>query len=107
MRPIFASPEFPEVGKPMRFFHLGFIAIDGDDPAVFAALLRAVYNESARERFSHFIVGLHERDPLLPGLEPYAKIPFEARLFCVHFEDGDDAFAALDSRPPYIEPSLL
>lgn len=107
LRRRFGTPALPRPGAPLAFFHLSFIAIDYDDRTVFDALLRRAYNSACGTRYGHFVVGLHERDPLLPSLAPYAKIAFTGRLFCVHFDDGAAAFAGLDSRPPHIETALL
>ena len=64
--------------------------MDGDDLRRFRALLRSLYNDHVGGRHHYFVLGLHERDPLVPALEDYTLTPFAGRLFVVHFEDGEE-----------------
>lgn len=97
----------PRPGGCLPFFHACFIAIDDDNPRVFRALLRRLYNDVLASGCAYFILGLHERDPLRAALEDYALMPFHARLFAVTFADGEPLLHTLDARVPHIEPALL
>jgi len=101
------TPSFPAPGEHVPYFYVSFIAVDRDDVTVFRALLRQLYNDSIRSPFRYAILGLHERDPLLPALEEYSRTPFAGRLFCACFADGERAFRSLDGRVPYVEAATL
>jgi hypothetical protein len=100
-------PRYPAPGEELRSFYASFPAVDDDDQAVFAALLRALYNDRVGRGDHYFVVGLHERDPLVAALDGYALTPFAGRLFAVHFEDGDETWRGLDGRVPYVELAML
>jgi hypothetical protein len=107
MQTLLGAPAYPKPGQYVPFFYVSFIAIDHDDAGVFRALLRHVYNDSVGSSFHYAMVGLHERDPLLPTLKDYSLTPFAGRLFCVCFADGEPAYQALDARVPYVEAATL
>jgi hypothetical protein len=107
MQTLLGAPDFPKPGQYVPFFYLSFIAVDQDDVGVFRALLREVYNDSLGTSFRYAMVGLHERDPLLPILKEYSLTPFAGRLFCVCYADGETAFRNLDDRIPYVEAATL
>ena len=107
MHALLGAPAFPKPGEYVPFFCISFIAIDHDDVNVFRALLRQLYNDALPSRFHYAMVGLHERDPLLPALKQYSLTPFAGRLFAVCFPDGESAFRSLDCRVPYVEASTL
>jgi hypothetical protein len=100
-------PRYPPVGQALRCFYASLIAIDDDALPVFRALLRTLYNDHVGGSYHYFVIGLHERDPLLPALGDYTLTPFAGRLFLVHFEDGEEARRALDARVPYVELAML
>ncbi len=98
---------YPHPGEEVPYVYAGFIAIDHNDPEVFAALLQSACNRAAGNRYLYAILALHERDPLLRVVEDYSRIPFSGRLFCVTFDDGRDLYRALDDRIPYLEAATL
>jgi hypothetical protein len=104
---LLGAPAFPEPGQYVPFFYVSFIAIDHDDAGVFRALLRRVYNDSVGSAFRYAMVGLHERDPLLPALKDYSLTPFAGRLFCVCFADGEPMYQTLEGHVPYVEAATL
>jgi len=104
---LLGAPAFPEPGQYVPFFYVSFIAVDRDDPRIFRALLREVYNDSVGSSFRYAMVGLHERDPLLAVLKDYSLTPFAGRLFCVCYADGEAVFRSLDNRVPYVEAATL
>ncbi len=105
--PVLGAPRFPAPGARLRAFYVAFVAIDGDDLAVFRALLRRLYNEAVESGYGYCLIGLHEGDPLAAALSDYRLSPFRGRLFCVHFEDGEAAYRRLDGRPPHVELAFL
>jgi hypothetical protein len=107
LQTLLGAPSFPEPGQYVPFFYVCFIAVDRDDPGVFRALLRQIYNDSVGSSFRYAMVGLHERDPLLATVKDYSLTPFAGRLFCVCFADGEHRFRTLDGRVPYVEAATL
>jgi len=104
---LFGYPRYPPAGAALRSFYASLVAVDDDDLAAFRALLRSLYNDHVGGPHHYFVIGLHQRDPLLPALEDYALTPFAGRLFLVHFEDGEEAWRGLDGRVPYVELAML
>lgn len=100
-------PPLPAPGRRIEACYGGPWAIDGDDAGVARGLLRQVYNDAFAAGFTYLLVGLHERDPLLPVLEDYARIPFAGHLFAVAFPDQETPFERLDGRVPHIEIATL
>jgi hypothetical protein len=94
-------PPLPNPGTPLPYFYLAFLATDS--VPVFAALMRQVIHDRADGRYSHFVVGLHERDPRVAVLADHPHTPFAGRLFAVTMDGPPD----LDDRVPYIEAALL
>ena len=97
----------PPAGRNLRSFYAAFVAVDDDDVAVFSALLRRIRDDHACGPYQYFVVGLHERDPLMAAIDGFRLTPFHARVFAVHFDDGASAFDALDGRVPYVEAATL
>lgn len=99
-------PVLPSPGKPLNFFYVAFVSTDDVD--AFRILLRCVYNDAAMGKlrshdYTHFVVGLHERDPRAHVLEEYSRTAFAGRLFAVTFDGPPE----LDGRVPYVEAALL
>lgn len=105
--PITGAPRFPKPGEEVPYFYLSFVAVDHDDLQIFRALVRRAYNDAVGTRYLYALVAFHERDPLLPALREYSLTPFSGRLFCVAFEDGEEAYRLLDERIPYVEAATL
>ncbi|MCI0651655.1 MAG: GH3 auxin-responsive promoter family protein [Planctomycetes bacterium] len=97
----------PRPGDCLRSAYASFAAVDGDDVALFRALLRALYNDCVEREDRYLIIALHERDSLRAALCDYSHRPFTARLYSVAFEDGEEARRKLDDRVPYIEAATL
>ncbi|MGH7846160.1 MAG: hypothetical protein ACREQW_13455 [Candidatus Binatia bacterium] len=69
--------------------------------------MRKLYNDHVGGGYDYFVVGLHERDPLLVVLRDFSLTEFSARLFAVHFADGAEPFASLNAAVPHVELALL
>ncbi|NOX97453.1 MAG: hypothetical protein GXO98_05255 [Nitrospirae bacterium] len=104
---IFKYPQLPEPGKHLTFFYVSFIAIDDNDPNIFAALVRALYNDSVDSKYSYMMIGLFQKDPLLSVIKQYASIEYKSRIYVVCWDDGEHVFKTLDGRIPYLEISTL
>lgn len=101
-------PSLPPTGTRLHYGHASHLAIDQDDPQIFASLLRAIYNETARRGFNYFILGLSDANPLRPVLsKSYLHITYPSQLYLMAWEDGLDAIAQVDGRIPGIEIAIL
>ena len=101
-------PYLPEVGSLFPYCYASHLAVDGDDPRIFAGLLRAVYNECARRGFNYFMIGLSESNLLRQVLvRSYLHIPYRSQIYLLAWEDGLQAAAWVDSRVPGLEIAVL
>jgi len=94
-------PPLPPPGEALKFFYATFVSTDDVD--AYRCLLRHVYNDALGRGFTHFVTGLHERDPRLTAFEEYSRTSFAGRLFGVTMEGPPQ----LDDRVPYVEAALL
>jgi hypothetical protein len=100
-------PGLPSPGEPLRYLTAALPIVDEDDPAVFVALLGELRRQHAGGPWSHVLVGLHERDPLLPVARCLETACYTTLLYLAAWQDGDTARLALDGRPPYLEAGTL
>ena len=78
-----------------------------DAPAVFSDLLSALCQLCRGGPWSHLLVGLHERDPLLSVARRFQSACYTSLLYLVCWPDGDPARLALDGRAEYLELGSL
>jgi hypothetical protein len=107
LAPLTGWPRLPQVGREMRQAYLSHLAVDGDDPIVFEALLSAAVDRAARNGCDYLIAGLSACHPLLAALKKWRHRAVRSVLYCVHWDDGRAAVEALDRRPPHVEVATL
>ncbi len=115
MAPFCGWPELPEPGTALRSRYASHRAIDEDEDAggdsrgaaVFAALLRALYNQGVERGDRYLVLGLGEGDPLDAALRSYRSLAYASQLYLAAWEDGEAAVAALDGRIPGPEVAVL
>lgn len=101
-------PVLPPPNTPFRYCYASHLAVDHDNPHVFAALLRALYNHLAGQGYSYFMVGLGEANPLRPVVTAsYRHIAYTSQLYFVSWDDGLEAISRDDSRVPGPEIAVL
>jgi hypothetical protein len=101
-------PHLPPVGTPLSNCFVSHLAVDHDDPRIFASLLRAAYNAAYHRGFNYFLLGMAEINPLRPLLvKHYLHITYTSQIYLMSWEDGLDATAQVDSRVPGLEISIL
>jgi hypothetical protein len=91
----------------LRSAYAALICIADDDSAVFAWLLREVYNLAHSRGFSHLMLGLDARDPLLPVAQAYTHILYPSRLYLAEWSDGGHIHERLEQRPAYVDIATL
>ena len=84
-----------------------FLAVDDDDPDVFTALLRALYNEAACRKYAYFMLGLAEGRPFHQTVKSYLPIPYQSDIYLAAWQDGYAAVAGVDGRSCGLEIALL
>jgi len=101
-------PRLPPVGTPLSYCFVSHLAVDHDDPHIFASLLRAAYNATYRRGFNYFLLGMAEINPLRPMLtKRYLHITYPSQIYLMSWEDGLEAVAQVDPRIPGLEIAIL
>jgi len=105
--PFGLSPYLPEPNTPLRHSYASHLAIDGDNPQIFAALLRAVYNENLARGYNHFMIGLAESNPLRKVVRSYRPLTYISQIYLVTWDSGNVFMTNLDQRIPGMEIAVL
>ncbi len=105
--PLGGWPVLPDAGARLNHCFACFLAVDDNNPEIFSALLRALYNEAVRRKFDYFTLGLAEGNRFHPIVKSYRPITYESQIYLAAWEDGYKAIAQVDSRPPALEIALL
>jgi len=96
--PLAGWPRLPAPGTALRSCYASHRAIDGDAPAVFAALLCALYNRAVVRGAAYLLIGLDAADPLRSVLTGYRTLPYLSDLYLAAWEDGEAAASQVDGR---------
>ena len=91
-----AWPYLPEHNTPLRYSYASHLAIDNDDPQIFAALLRAIHNHNLEHGYSYFVIGLAEMNPLRAVVQTYRPLKYVSQLYLVTWDDGQRFIEAVD-----------
>jgi hypothetical protein len=100
-----SRPMLPRPGEIFPFVTGAIPVVRDNDREIAAALLDHLL--AANEQRTFLLVGLHERDPLLPMIQRRQVTAYVTRLYHVCWEDGESLRSSLDSRPPYLELGCL
>lgn len=98
---------FPSPGNHVPCFYLAFCTIKNNEPTLFGALLRYLYNDRRNGPWNYFIAGFHENDPLNKTLNEYRRVDVYGRLYAVHYSENQKNYDRLDSRIPYVEIAMI
>lgn len=100
-------PRLPPSSTRPEYFILSLVCIRDSDIGIFQALLDEIVVRQ-RNRYSFFLAGLHERDPLLTELQARPHVPMQSRLFAVAWNDGAETVKQLQPElVPYLELGSL
>jgi hypothetical protein len=111
LRPI--APMLPRPGTQLRHAYAALACVANDDRAVYASLLRNVYNLASARGIEHILAGFDVRDPLLPAARTYRHLSYPSRLYLASLSDGVDGSTGgpshelLDAGPTYVDISTL
>lgn len=100
-------PRLPPAGAQLHYWTAALPLAQDNDPHIFAALLQAARRHLDRRRGEFLLVGMHERDPLLPVLKRAGGAEYVTRAFVVCWPDGNEQLHALDHRVPHLELGQL
>lgn len=89
-------PHLPEPNTPLRHTYASHLAVDSDDPTVFAALLQTLYNYTLEYGYSYFMIGLSESNPFRALVQAYRPLTYISQLYLVAWDDGQHAIANVD-----------
>jgi hypothetical protein len=105
---LIGMPHLPAPRQPFRFGFASHLATNADDPQVYAALLRQVYNHAVERRDSYLMLGLAERHPFYPLVRrEYPHIDYPSQLYLAGWGDFEKEIAKLDDRPVGVETAIL
>jgi hypothetical protein len=97
----------PGVGEHIRSAYASFCCVADDNPTIFGALLQQVTQLAAKRGLAYLMIGLADRDPLLPVACKYPHIAYHSRLYVASWQEGHGFCDRLDDRVPYIEIAAL
>ena len=100
-------PFLPKPNTPLKYSHASHLAVDNDDPVVFKALLRAMYNHTLEQGYSYFMLGLAETHPFRKVVESYHPLTYISQIYLVNWGADDDLLSKLDQRIPGLEIAVL
>jgi len=107
LRAIGGKP-LPQAGQKLEHSYATLCCIKDDEPQVFEALLNAVYAIAYERGDAYLMIGIHEKDPLLPIAQAIPHVAYRSRLYAVTWDDEDTGFYdELDERLPHIEIATL
>jgi len=105
---IAGMPTLPPPNTPLRHCYGSHLAVDEDNPGVFAALLRSLYNYAVDQGHSYLMVGLCENHPFLENvMSTYRHIDYKSLLYLIAWEEELEVLSEVDNRLPGVEVSIL
>jgi len=102
------KPTLPPVNSKVRHAYASHLAVDNDDPALYRALLRSLYNEAVKQKYAYFMLGLSDGHPFLEITQKtYPHIDYTSILYLVTWDLDSDPRKELDDRLPAPEIAIL
>lgn len=106
--PWLRTPHLPPVGEALENCMLSHLAVAEDDPEALRALLAAGTAAARDKGADHVTLALVRGDPRLEvtaSLLPHRE--YVSVIYLVHWEDGEEAVAALGNGRPHLEVAVL
>lgn len=98
-------PRLPDPGEALPHATISHVAVDGDDPLIFQALVESAHAEACARGLAYVVIGFAADHPWLPWLERRFRCRrYESVLYTVDWGGGA---GALDGRRPHVEAALL
>jgi hypothetical protein len=100
------APLLPEKGKPFAPRYLSCVAVKGNDPEIFAALLGEAVTRMRGRKENLLIAGFFENDRLCTVLNAYFHLPLYSNIYAVDW-DGTAHTAFGAGRDCYLDAGSL
>ena len=107
LSPLGGWPYLPDLHTPLRHAYASHIAIDDDDPLVFSALLRELYNYNLGKDYSYLMIGLAESNPFRSIVKTYHPLTYISQIYLVHWGHSRELLKEIDHRVPGLEIAVL
>jgi hypothetical protein len=101
------QPHLPAAGAVVDSCSAAVPVVRDNSPEIIRALLKFILSRLTAQKSSMLLVGLHERDPLLPTIQRYASREYVTRMYLVYWRDDVPAVEQLIERIPYLELGCL
>lgn len=102
------QPQLPAPGTELRFSTAALTVVKDNSPPVLEALLKTVTHElDETSQGDYLLLGLHERDPLLPLARSWSTACYTTHVYLVSWSDPDELQAIGARRTPYLELGTL
>ena len=100
-------PHLPAPGASLRQVYLSHLAVAGDEPGLFHALMDAALDSAKRRGFALALTGLAARHPLAAIMRRrYRAREYRTMLHLVRWDHGSPADMPM-SRLPHVEIAVL
>lgn len=97
----------PGTGGLLRYFYLTHVSVEGEDPAVMAALLDRIYDDYHGKGYHFLTACVLDQDPLAPAYRGYRTSGLPAELYVVTEPGGRHASADFGTGRPGFEMALV
>jgi hypothetical protein len=106
LSPVLGTPRLPDPGQVLPHSWLSHVAVDGDDPGIFQALVEAAHADASARGDAYVVLGLAARHPWMPWVRSrFRAREYRSVLYTVCWEG--EAVEPLDGRMPHLEAALL
>jgi hypothetical protein len=102
-----ASP-LPDPGQRIPMAYASLLTVAEDDPAVARSLLRVIEHAAAERGIGFLMLGMTERDPLLPAVARWPRVTYRSTVYALGWDGAAHRLAALGaSDVAHVEIALL
>jgi hypothetical protein len=106
--PLLGMPRLPRPGEHLGEVFLSHLAIDGDDPGLFEALIDTALAAAYRRKFAVALLGLASRHSLAAvALARYRPRQYRSLLHLVHWDHGHASTGVDRATMPHVEIAML
>jgi hypothetical protein len=104
---VLCTPRLPAPDEALPHAFLSHVAVDGDDPDVFLALVDAALLTARQRRHLYVVAGFAETHPLRVTATAFGHREVWSRLYAVHWPGEEGALAELARLVPHPEVARL
>jgi hypothetical protein len=105
---LLGRPPLPAVGRPLELAYLSHIAVDKDDPGVFAALVATQLQRGRKRGADYLVTGFPDQHPFQAVVRRrWAHRAYRSVIYSGYWPDGEAFVRSLDGRPAQPEVAIL